>query len=76
MTALAQELAPEGSAATSLALPRAAGDGTYIMAPFLLGLTADFATGLSGIECSVAGAAALSGAVALGLLGKHPTDTT
>jgi len=68
MTAFAQELAPAGSEATSLALPRAAGDGTYIIAPLILGLVADKASN-TGLECAVAGSAALIGAVALGLLG-------
>jgi hypothetical protein len=34
-------LAPAGAEATALALPRAAGDSVYIIAPFLLGLVAD-----------------------------------
>ena len=69
LTALAQELAPAGSEATSLALPRAAGDGTYIVAPFILGIAADRAVGMPGLECAVAGSAALLGSLALGLLG-------
>jgi predicted MFS family arabinose efflux permease len=76
LTAMAQELAPTGSEATSLALPRAAGDGTYIVAPFVLGLAADAAMDLPGIECAVAGGAALLGAVALGLLGKSVSPNT
>jgi MFS family permease len=73
MTALAQELAPTGSEATSMALPRAAGDGTYIVAPFLLGIVADkasLALGMPGVECAVAGTASLLGAVALAFLGR------
>ena len=69
LTALAQELAPTGSEATSLALPRAAGDGTYIVAPFILGVAADQAAGIPGLECAVAGSAAFFGSLALGLLG-------
>ncbi|CAM9550706.1 unnamed protein product, partial [Heterosigma akashiwo] len=41
LTAAAQAAAPPGKEATALALPRAAGDGTYVAAPFLLGLVAD-----------------------------------
>ena len=74
LTALAQELAPAGSEATSLALPRAAGDGTYIVAPFILGLAADKAVNMPGIECAVAGSAALLGAIALGILGDSSND--
>ena len=70
MTAFAQELAPLGSEATSLALPRAAGDGTYIVAPFMLGLAADAFVGTPGVECAVAGSASLFGALALALFGK------
>ena len=69
LTALAQELAPVGAEATSLALPRAAGDGVYIIAPFLLGLVADSTP--AGVECSVAGAASLLGILALSLLNKQ-----
>lgn len=71
LTALAQELAPAGSEATSLALPRAAGDGTYIVAPFILGIAADRAVGMPGLECAVAGSAALLGSLALAFLGGY-----
>ena len=75
MTALAQEWAPVGSEATSLALPKAAADGTYIVAPFLLGLLADkFAT--PGIECSLAGVAAFSGALVLAISDYRSNDKT
>jgi MFS family permease len=70
MTAFAQELAPLGSEATSMALPRAAGDGTYIVAPFILGLATDYFVDMRGAECAVAGSAALLGAMALGFFGK------
>jgi predicted MFS family arabinose efflux permease len=66
LTALAQELAPVGAEATCLALPRAAGDGVYIIAPFLLGLVADSTP--PGVECAVAGAAGLLGLFALAVL--------
>ena len=66
LTALAQELAPSGAEATSMALPRAAGDGTYIIAPFLLGLVSDTAS--PGTECAVAGFAGLLGILALAVL--------
>eukprot|EP00565_Helicotheca_tamesis_P004824 CAMPEP_0185738030 /NCGR_PEP_ID=MMETSP1171-20130828/31861_1 /TAXON_ID=374046 /ORGANISM="Helicotheca tamensis, Strain CCMP826" /LENGTH=456 /DNA_ID=CAMNT_0028409119 /DNA_START=247 /DNA_END=1617 /DNA_ORIENTATION=+ len=69
LTALAQELAPTGAEATAMALPRATGDGTYIVAPFVLGLVADATTGVvPGAECAVAGAATLVGVVGLVLL--------
>jgi MFS family permease len=65
LTALAQELAPLGSEATALALPRATGDGTYIVAPFILGAVADSPMTGAGAECAVAGAAGLLGAIIL-----------
>ena len=67
MTALAQESAPIGAEATALALPRAAGDGTYIIAPFLLGLVADYysSANYSGVECGVAGLFTLLGVFTL-----------
>jgi hypothetical protein len=70
LTALAQELAPVGAEATALALPRAAGDGTYIFAPFLLGAVADSSMTVTGFECAVAGGAILLGATALALTGS------
>ena len=36
LTSLAQENAPAGSETTALGLPRAVGDGTYIVAPLIL----------------------------------------
>ena len=65
LTALAQQEAPPNAQATALALPRAAGDGTYIVAPFLLGLAADKFTAIRGIECAVAASAIVIGLVAL-----------
>ena len=67
-TALAQEFAPEGSEATAMALPRAAGDGVYLFAPFLLGSVADLANLPLGSECFVAGFCGLLGVAALVLL--------
>ena len=67
LTALAQELAPANAKATAMALPRATGDGTYIVAPFLLGVIADSSLPL-GAECAAAGAATLCGVLALALL--------
>ena len=64
LTALAQEQAPKGYEATAMSLPRAAGDGTYIIAPFLLGLATDAFTPM-GMECAVAGGAILLGIGAL-----------
>ena len=66
LTAIGQELAPKGSEATALALPRAVGDGAYILAPFLLGLVGDALPGVLGVECGVAGLVGLMGALALG----------
>jgi MFS family permease len=70
LVAIAQELAPVGAEATALALPRAAGDGTYIVAPLILGFTADTYTQFMGIECGVAGAAILLGTTALAFLSR------
>ena len=69
LTALAQELAPAGAESTALALPRATGDGTYIVAPFILGLIADSVLARPGLECAFAGTMTLIGVLALGLLG-------
>jgi DHA1 family multidrug resistance protein-like MFS transporter len=70
LTAYAQELAPAGAEATAMALPRAAGDGTYIVAPFLLGLVADSLLEMPGAECAAAGTATLLGVLAFALLGS------
>jgi MFS family permease len=67
LTALAQELAPIGEESTALAFPRAAGDGTYIVAPLILGAIADATSkdvGL-GLECAFAGIAGIVGIFAL-----------
>ena len=75
LTAVAQELAPAGAEAKSLALPRAAGDGTYIFAPFCLGLVADkFGEVTSGIECAAAGSMMVLGALSLAILGGDPRN--
>lgn len=79
LLALAQRLAPLGSEATAMALPRAAGDGTYIIAPFLLGLAADSNRfGIPGIDCALAGMATIFGIVALALTSMEGgmVDTT
>ena len=70
LTAYAQELAPLGSEATALALPRAAGDGTYIVAPLILGAVADTWTDITGIECALAGLAILVGSIAMQFTGE------
>lgn len=67
LTALAQEMAPATAKATAMALPRATGDGTYIVAPFLLGVIADSSLPL-GAECAAAGVATLCGVLALAFL--------
>mmetsp|Transcript_25138 Transcript_25138/g.51339 ORF Transcript_25138/g.51339 Transcript_25138/m.51339 type:complete len:523 (+) Transcript_25138:255-1823(+) len=73
LTAVAQELAPPGAEAKSLALPRASGDGTYIIAPFTLGLVADkYSSAAPGVECAAAGAMIALGALALTTLGGTP----
>jgi len=64
-TALAQELAPEGSEATAMALPRAAGDGVYLFAPLLLGTIADLDYAPIGSECFFAGLCGLLGTIVL-----------
>eukprot|EP00980_Cylindrotheca_fusiformis_P000365 scaffold91_cov127-Cylindrotheca_fusiformis.AAC.25 len=71
LTALAQELAPPRREATALALPRAAGDATYIFAPFLLGLVADSALQAPGLECALAGSVGIAGVVAIIRLGDE-----
>ena len=72
LTALAQEQAPKGTEATAMALPRAAGDGTYIITPFLLGLATDSLA--PGMECAVAGSAILLGVIALTILGEEDQE--
>jgi MFS family permease len=66
LTALAQENAPAGSEATALGLPRAMGDGTYIIAPLILGYVSDkVGATIPGISCTLAGAAITVGSLAL-----------
>ena len=72
LTALGQQLAPKGSEAESLALPRAAGDAAYIVAPFLLGEVADtIGVQIQGAECAVAGGVTLLGVLAFTVLGAR-----
>ena len=73
LTAVAQELAPKGSEATALALPKAVGDAVYIVAPFLLGVITDKET-VVGTECAAAGALSLLGVVALQVLGGDGSE--
>ena len=68
LTALAQELSPVNAKSTAMALPRATGDGTYIVAPFLLGVLADSSFLPDGAECAFAGVAILCGVLALAIL--------
>ena len=75
LTSVAQELAPEGAEATALALPRAAGDGAYIVAPFALGLLADQRPDVMGIECGVAGVVGLASALGLALLARSGPES-
>lgn len=66
LTALAQENAPSGSEATALGLPRAVGDGTYIVAPLVLGYFSDqLGDAIPGISCTIAGGAICLGSIAL-----------
>ena len=64
ITALAQEIAPEGGEATAMALPRATGDAMYLFVPFLLGVVVDSGVPM-GSECFVAGFCGLLGVAAL-----------
>ena len=64
LQALAQRLAPPGGEAEALALPRAAGDGVYIVVPYLLGLVVD-AGAPQGADIALAGVAGVLGAVAV-----------
>ena len=68
LTALAQKKSLPGIEATSLSLLKASGDGTYIIAPFILGLIADALMQYPGIECALAGSTTLLGTVALSAL--------
>ena len=70
VTALAQLEARPGLESTSLALPRAAGDAAFVVAPFLLGAIADHAP--PGVDCAAAGLATLLGSLAL--LGRRPPE--
>jgi MFS family permease len=74
LTAFAQELAPAGIEATAMALPRACGDGTYIVAPFLLGFVSDLKTSVAGTDCAAAGVMGLLGVLALVLLGGNDDE--
>lgn len=68
LVALAQEKAPRGYEATAMAFPKAFGDGTYIVVPFILGLAKDALPGIPGIDCALAGTATILGIVSLGWL--------
>jgi MFS family permease len=76
LTALAQEKCSVGVEATSLSLVKASGDGTYIVAPFLLGLVTDALTELPGIECALAGSATFLGTMALAILVQDTTTSS
>lgn len=68
LNALAQEKSLPGVEATSLSLVKAAGDGTYIIAPLILGVVADAVNEYPGVECALAGSTTLLGTVALAIL--------
>ena len=68
LTAIGQLLAPAGGEAEALALPRAAGDAVFVIAPFVLGSVADMLPMVPGAECAVAGAATLLGVLTLAAL--------
>ena len=72
LTSLAQQYSPPGIEATALSLVKAAGDGTYIIVPFLLGLLADRFTNIQGVECALAGSAICLGTLALAVLVDDP----
>jgi len=75
LTALGQENAPLGSEATALGLPRAVGDGTYIVAPLILGYFSDkMGESIPGIACTIAGSAICLGSFALLLLDLSSED--
>lgn len=72
LTALGQENAPFGSEATALGLPRAVGDGTYIIAPLILGSVADLlGESVPGISCTVAGGMICLGSISLFLIASE-----
>lgn len=75
LIALAQEKSLPGIEATSLSLMKAAGDGTYIVAPLILGLVADALTQYPGAECALAGSTTLLGTAALAILVKGETSS-
>ncbi|KAG7357084.1 quinolone resistance protein [Nitzschia inconspicua] len=74
LIALAQQFSAPGAEATSLSLVKAAGDGTYIIVPFLLGLFADTFS-ITGVECALAGSAILFGTTALAILVSDPSNS-
>lgn len=77
LTALGQENAPLGSEATALGLPRAVGDGTYIVAPLILGYFSDkVGESIPGISCTIAGSAICLGSFALLFLDKSTSEVT
>ncbi|KAK1742833.1 MFS transporter [Skeletonema marinoi] len=66
LTSLGQLNAKKGAEATSLGLPRAAGDATYIAAPLILGAVSDrLGDIIPGAACAVAGFAIIIGSAAL-----------
>ena len=66
LTSLGQLNAKKGLEATSLGLPRAAGDATYIVAPLILGAVSDrLGDTIPGAACAVAGFAIILGSAAL-----------
>ena len=73
LTALAQENCRPGVEATSLSLAKASIDGTYIVAPFILGLVTD-ALEVPGIECAFAGSLVFVGTLALTILVQNTED--
>ena len=65
LTALAQEKAPVGNEASALGLPRFVGDGTYIVAPLIMGYFCDLVKDIPGIGCTIAGSAIMLGSLTL-----------
>lgn len=72
LTALAQENAPTGCEATALGMPRAVGDGTYILAPLIMGYVSDtLGATIPGVSCTLAGTAIIAGSMALAVASEE-----
>jgi hypothetical protein len=54
-----------GNEASALGLPRFVGDGTYIVAPLIMGYFCDLVKDIPGIGCTIAGSAIMLGSLSL-----------